>query len=358
MKIISSAISLTAAHSFYQEDVTTSSLAFWRDDDGQELPSGQAGIGDRASFSREGLIRLWQSTPALPVSGDETALSDDAMAEDPELRAMRLTLELLTGHKLHVASFHPAAQENNTFNIPAQGKAPTTSADQAGERAGWGMEYDYHNSHTEQESLNFSADGFIITADGREINFSHGLRMERLFSVESELHIQAGDERRLVDPLVINFSGQGSRLGDVRFNFDLDGDGLAEEISFVAPDSGFLALDRNGDGRINDGTELFGPASGHGFAELAGFDADANGWLDENDPVFDKLKVWMADQAGQQRLLSLAEVQVGALLLTPLDTEFTLADSTNSPLGQIRQTSLAFFENGAVASIQELDLVV
>lgn len=65
-------------------------------------------------------------------------------------------------------------------------------------------------------------------------------------------------------------------LTEAKYNFDLDSDGREDLISFVRPGSGFLALDLNGDGRVNDGRELFGPATGDGFAELARYDQDGN----------------------------------------------------------------------------------
>lgn len=55
--------------------------------------------------------------------------------------------------------------------------------------------------------------------------------------------------------------------------------------------SGFLALDRNQNGVVDDGSELFGTQSGDGFAHLALYDQDSNGWIDANDPVFDKLRI-------------------------------------------------------------------
>ena len=77
--------------------------------------------------------------------------------------------------------------------------------------------------------------------------------------------------------------------------FDIDADGEEESISYLQGGSGYLALDKNGDGVINDGSELFGTKSGDGFADLAEYDADGNGWIDENDPIFDKLLIWAKD---------------------------------------------------------------
>ena len=87
----------------------------------------------------------------------------------------------------------------------------------------------------------------------------------------------------LCDPLVFNFEGNTADITDQKFMFDLDCDGKEEEISSLGKGSGFLALDKNGDGIVNDGTELFGTKSGDGFADLAEYDEDGNGWIDEDD---------------------------------------------------------------------------
>lgn len=72
----------------------------------------------------------------------------------------------------------------------------------------------------------------------------------------------------LCDPLVFNFEGNTADITDQKFMFDLDCDGKEEEISSLGKGSGFLALDKNGDGIINDGTELFGTKSGDGLQTL------------------------------------------------------------------------------------------
>ena len=62
-------------------------------------------------------------------------------------------------------------------------------------------------------------------------------------------------------------------------------------------------MDRNGDGKINDGSELFGTKSGDGFKDLASYDADGNGWIDENDAIFSQLKIWTKDEDGKDKLI-------------------------------------------------------
>ena len=122
--------------------------------------------------------------------------------------------------------------------------------------------------------------------------------------------------------------------------------------------SGFLALDKNGDGKINDGNELFGVKSGDGFADLAEYDSDGNGWIDENDEVFDKLKVWTRTEDGKDELKSLKDSGVGAIFLGAEDTEFTLEGEDGVLDGKVRKTGIFLKEDGSAGTIQHVDLAI
>ena len=142
----------------------------------------------------------------------------------------------------------------------------------------------------EVENTAFSTVGTAITADGREINFNVEVEMSRSFMAVNESYVQSIETLR--DPLVINLGSDVAGLSDQKFYFDIDADGKMDKISYLEGDSGFLALDKNNDGRINDGSELFGTKSGDGFKDLAMYDEDGNGWIDEADDVFNNLKIW------------------------------------------------------------------
>ena len=156
----------------------------------------------------------------------------------------------------------------------------------------------------------------------------------------------------------MSFDGRAAELSDLTFSFDLDSDGLAEEVPLIRPGTGFLALDLNRDGMINNGKELFGPQTGEGFAELSSYDEDANDWIDENDALYDQLSVWTMDEEGNSTLQGLKERNIGALYLGNLSSRFALKGPGNELQGQIKNTGIFLYENGAPGIIQELDLVV
>lgn len=98
-------------------------------------------------------------------------------------------------------------------------------------------------------------------------------------------------------PLVLDLDGDGVELTSVdgaTAYFDVDVDGFAELTGWVAADDGLLALDVDGDGKIDDGSELFGDQTGyaHGFLALAAHDDNADGFIDANDLVYERLQVW------------------------------------------------------------------
>ncbi|SFH72738.1 hypothetical protein SAMN04487830_106108 [Pseudobutyrivibrio sp. OR37] len=207
---------------------------------------------------------------------------------------------------------------------------------------------------TESQSVSFSSKGTAVTADGRRLSFDYGFEMSESFSETFESISSAFT--RFIDPLVINLKDSPASIANQTFLFDLDGDGNKDEINQLSVGQGFLALDKNEDGEINDGTELFGAKTGDGFSELAVFDEDCNGWIDENDPIFEKLRVWSMNEKGDMELYTLKQSDVGAIFLGRVGTEYVNHDDENKARAAIRQSGIYLHESdGHAGGIQHVD---
>ena len=392
MRIVQSAVVLTSQRSASVSDTTTSSIQAWvgeRPGSGPvtrvshgtaATPAALASLTSqaRAMAARESAAALQSQRARLPVrqfaaaspsgasSGAGPDLTDPTIT-DPNLTALLALIERLTGHKIHLvkpgdvaanagttaqqagqaASAAVAASQGNA----AAGNAATGTQQQA---AGWGVEVKAEQVHQEQETTAFQASGQVTTADGQTVVFDYGLAMHRELTQTSSTDIQAGDAVRKIDPIALSLGGGPAALSDTRTGFDLNSDGTAENVAMPAAGTYFVALDRNGNGAIDNGTELFGPQSGNGFTELKALDDDGNGWIDEADAAYSRLSLWSGPATAT---MSLAEAGVGALYVgQSAATQFDLRDSSNNTLGQVISSSVYLGENGKPGVLQQVDL--
>ena len=354
MKIESSTLQMQAQHVASRVHTQSSRMEAW--------------VGDRRPISAPGPSR---AAPAVQISSAARLAraaqeADAAMATDtdsspdegltPQLAMIRDLIARMTGVQVRVYT----GQTEPAPSPPASRPDTTPTADAGRPRAGWGLLVEQREVVVETESTQFAAQGTVRTADGREIRFSLQLDMQRSYRQESSFSLRLGDAVA-VDPLVINFDGSAAQLQDLRFAFDLDSDGQTDNVPLLAGNRGYLALDLNHNSRIDNGRELFGPGTGNGFAELAAYDSDGNGWIDEADPVFQQLRVWTpsADGAeGAGSLRTLADVGVGALSTNAVATPFALRTADNASLGTVRSTSAYLREDGSVGTVQQADLTV
>lgn len=274
---------------------------------------------------------------------------------------LELILELhkaITGKEIRLALLDPALNQTSaTVSSAPTANATLTVQSEAPPAPEIGLEYQRHTRVHEQEQTRFEARGRVLTRDGQSIDINLSLQMARSITQEEHEILRVG--ARLSDPLVINFDGDAAQLSQTRFEFDLDLDGRSDEVPMLAGNRAFLALDRNGDGLINDGSELFGARSGDGFAELATFDDDGNGFIDSGDSVFSRLRLWSPSADGGGSLVTLADQNVGAIWLNSADTEFSLSSGmTESRLGVIRSSSIFLSEDGKVGTVQHVDLSI
>jgi hypothetical protein len=345
MKIDSSSIQFAASRQASTRTETRETLRAWVGDQpprqGQAAPSVVA-ISDAARVAS-------QTTATSETKAIEDAI--DNAENDPVLYFIKLVVEMMTGLRLKTVSAEDMPVDAPPPDVPAREHAEPPK------RAGFGIAYDRREVHEETEHTTFHAEGLIRTADGKEIRLNVDLAMFRHYREESSVSLRAGDAIRK-DPLVINFDGTAAQLQNKRFSFDLDGDGSREQVPLLAGNRGYLVLDSNGNGKIDSGKELFGPASGDGFAELAQYDSDGNGWIDDNDPVFAQLRVWVQDDKGGGTLNTAKSYGVGAIHLGRAETRFALKDAANQDLGEVRSTGIYLMENGRAGMMQQIDLMV
>lgn len=368
MLITRSTLQLQGSHSYLEYQRQRESLTAWKNGpNGRqqvtlESQSEQLRMGASASslaFVQQAprlqtpapaIAAIRPPTPAVaPAAEAGEADATVQSTEELQVTVLKLLVERLIGRKLELFDASQMRQGEKM-------ELPPEQHDRSNRREGWGVVYQYEETTVERESVSFSAEGVVHTADGREIQLSVQLNMSREFISHTNLTVRAGDA--LKDPLVINFAGAAAELTASKFSFDIDVDGRPDEISFVGPNSGLLALDRNDDGIINDGSELFGALSGDGFADLAAYDDDGNGWIDEGDAIFTRLLIWSRDAEGHDQMEGLLQRNVGAIYLGQTATPFSLKDSDNALQGVVRASGIYLGEDGGAGTVQQLDLVV
>ena len=124
----------------------------------------------------------------------------------------------------------------------------------------------------------------------------------------------------VTSPLVIDLNGDGvqtTALGNTTGRFDLLNNGHALNSGWISAQDGFLAIDTNGNGRIDDRNELFGGEIGEGFNKLASFDTNHDGVVNAQDARSNELKIWQDANGNHQtdagELRSLADFGINGV---------------------------------------------
>ena len=166
------------------------------------------------------------------------------------------------------------------------------------------------------------------------------------------------------DPIILDLDGDGLETVGLASNvyFDHDGDGVLTKTGWAGANDALLVWDRNGNGTIDTGAELFGDftvlpngtLAPNGFAALAALDANGDGVIDATDPAFAELKLWRdisqdgVSQGGE--LVSLADAGIVSLNLAhslknqrlangntlAREGTFTRADGSTSAMGEFK----------------------
>ena len=231
---------------------------------------------------------------------------------------------------------------------------PTVSADVAAQPAAaqpaqpeWGYREEATVKVTETEQTSFAAAGVVTTADGRQISVAEAFNLVRSTETDTSVSIRAG--AALHDPLVLNTGVGAPMTGSGTQAVDVNNDGTAEQVAALAPGSSYLVRDLNGNGIVDSGSELFGPATNSGFGELSAADSDKNGWIDEADAAWSQLGLWSGEAgAAIQRL---GEAGVGAIATGSVATPFSYGDA-----GKLTAAGVYLHESGLAGVVGEINL--
>ncbi len=370
MKIESSAVTMNASRNYEAVELTQiqSEETKWvqtnprtKQDAADSSDNLDRFLANTKKFLSDNSPRLKNESPTLAIEGSQGSSAKLANPEDAQISLIKLMLEKLLRNRHRPGTLCSTLTEfsqksNQSLSLSFTGIQSFSAAAPA--PGVWVRNVTAVRFFSESESTSFSSVGIAKTSDGRELNFGINVEMSRSFMEYTKL--QWSEQVVMTDPLVINLSSNPVGLSDQKFCFDIDSDGKEESISYLNQGSGYLALDRNSDGKINDGNELFGAKTGNGFAELSAYDTDKNGWIDENDEIYSKLKIWLKAENGTDRLVDLKAADIGAIYLGSCQTDFTLKSAASGQInGQIRRAGFYLKEsNGMAESVQQIDVSV
>jgi len=132
-------------------------------------------------------------------------------------------------------------------------------------------------------------------------------------NVNTQVNVGQGQQ---ADPIMFDLDGDGFETTGAGngADFDINGDGNVDKTSFANGDDAFLAFDKNGNGKIDGGQELFGDQNGakNGIEELKKYDSNNDNYIDEKDPIFNDL---MLLKSGSNELTSLKNAGISAIKL-------------------------------------------
>jgi hypothetical protein len=180
------------------------------------------------------------------------------------------------------------------------------------------------------------------------------------------------------DPLTLDLDGDGLETVPVSATnpvlFDHNGDGIKTGTGWVKGDDGFLALDRDGNGAIDSGRELFGDSTplfdteGHeigkaedGFDALAQEDSNHDGIVNAQDDRWNELRIWQdANQNGiseADELKTMAAAGIASINVAKTEHSQILPGGNEiADLGRFTRTDGTSGSTGTVGSLADINL--
>jgi len=182
------------------------------------------------------------------------------------------------------------------------------------------------SANSEQFNMRIEVSMFRIEQQTLTIVDESGTFTQQTTVIEAfnmSIEISMGGETEESDPLIFDVDGDGFTTTGIEHGalFDINADGILDQVSVAQSDDAFLALDLNNNGLIDNGAELFGDQTGfkNGFAYLSSFDDNQDGLIDANDKIFNSL-LMMRLQDNEQFITELSKTSVESINLAYRET--------------------------------------
>jgi hypothetical protein len=299
-----------------------------------EIAPGQNRLGSQENTMPPQIdtITFGDRSSNIPVytTGNESVDDESAIAhslsDDPKLLAqLNFVLQFLRKHSPELAKTFlkslragiegPAESGSPTNNQTVQSMGSSNNTASSITATSLNIEIEF-SSRTE---INTAADGTEVSLQKVE--------SARISISFTSVSLSASSQNRKADPIVLDLDGNGIKATGIQDGklFDINADGKMDLTSFILGKDGLLALDRNRNGKIDNGSELFGDQHGalNGFEELRKLDKNEDGVVDAGDSGFADLGVLMIKQGhpDEMQLTSLAQAGVAALRLAYQNTD-------------------------------------
>ncbi|EIB9869833.1 LysM peptidoglycan-binding domain-containing protein, partial [Salmonella enterica subsp. enterica serovar Teshie] len=216
----------------------------------------------------------------------------------------------------------------------------------------------------------------IKTGDILHIPLSHGVSMSNFnnpdffkfvndFLFPGASGPDTSEAIRVSDPLVIDLNGDGVKTisKSAGIVFDHDGNLFAENTGWISSEDGLLVLDKNQDGKIDSGKELFGgnteledgTLAKNGYEALQRYDENKDGVIDKNDSIWGKIKIWQDKNTdatvGDGELFSLTKLNIAGIKL-----DYGDVNATDSEGNKHLHKSEVIYEDGHTGIAEDLGL--
>lgn len=273
----------------------------------------------------------------------------------PKIALLKLLVEHLSGESIELAYSEYAYSGTNVSINPASLDEEKGEGPDLVMIDGHQLERDQALQVTEfrsiEQQLGYQMRGEFVKG-GERLSLSLDLSKYYQHTEISSFQTTAG---ALIDPLVVQFGDKP--IGEIKdsVSFNVNQDGVLDELPMFTGDVGYLVYDQNNNGKADNGTELFGPKTNNGFTELAEFDENNDGFIDQSDGIYSSLYIWQ-QRGNNQVWLTMEEAGVAAIHLNPVNTQYNFYDENHEVQARVSKTGFVISDDNTAKAAHQIDL--